>query len=648
MTVDADDVFLFFGAGASLSPPSCLPLFDWLREEILAQLQLDAYVTSSPAREPGKVAVAQSLTPEPFFRDLTHAGVDVEGWLHGVLGGGTPNTAHRAAAELAEAGAQVWTVNFDHLIEKALTTPVGVSRWPDDPDPAARILKPHGSLGGSLVVRSEQVLSGLPPPWDNKLRADVAGRTVIFLGYSGRDLDLRPLWADVLAAAQRVIWFDVRLPDGTVRDEADKRRMLGSINDRGDVAFPLPTPPPPGVSRAAPPNPSWDFVSWCASNGLFAPDSADARRLFDSRPSLSYPALQSAAFARPRLLGHLGDYRGARKNYRQLILTSDKRREAAALLLDSEITHAGRVLALALRPALLVPDRLGRDWKPRLRRKLLTVDHRYARHRRVLRATRSLQPHDVSTLLILRASSLRVRGSLEDAAQTAARASVRARAEEHSVRVAHAAYQECMALVWADRADEAREALETRLRPYAAVAAIRWVAWADFIEGEIAVRSRDVGAATAAFDAADVRFGAERLIDGLISVATARLTVERLAGDDDAFAQRLDHLQTLRRSRGRGRLYYTRGNRFTSEAIEVELAEFARVHSHDLVEAGARYKHLARSSYPLHQALGWLGLSLVNTELNGADRAGRERAKRVGLAIGQSLVVQRAADLEAG
>lgn len=297
---------------------------------------------------------------------------------------------------------------------------------------------------------------------------------------------------------------------------------------------------------------------------------------------------------------------------------------------------------------MLVPDRFGRDWKPRLRRKLLTADHRYARHNRVLRATRNLQPNDVSTLFILRASSLRVRGSLDDAAQTAARAFVRARAEEHSVRVAHAAYQECMALVWADRTDEAREALETRLRPYAAVAANRWVAWADFMEGEIAVRSSDVATATAAYDAADVRFGAELLVDGLISVATARLTVQRLADDDAGFRRRLDQLRTLRRSRGRRRLYYTRGNRFTSEAIEVELAEFARIHSHDLTEAGGRYRRLARSSYPLHQALGWLGLALVNTELNGADPSSCERAKRVGLAIGQRLVVERVGDLEAG
>jgi hypothetical protein len=205
--VTPDDVFVFFGAGASLSAPSCLPLFYWLREEILTQLDLGAYVPTSPAADAGKVAVARSLTPEPFFRDLTHAGVDVEGWLGQVLGGGSPNAAHRGAAALAEAGAQVWTVNFDRLIEDALISPVVVSQWPDDPDPAARILKPHGSLGGPLIVRSEQVLAGLPSAWEAKLRADVAGRTVMFLGYSGRDLDLRPLWSDVLAAAERVIWF---------------------------------------------------------------------------------------------------------------------------------------------------------------------------------------------------------------------------------------------------------------------------------------------------------------------------------------------------------------------------------------------------------------------------------------------------------
>jgi hypothetical protein len=523
-----------------------------------------------------------------------------------------------------------------------------VSQWPDDPDPAARILNPHGSLGGPLIVRSEQVLAGLPSAWEAKLRADVAGRTVMFLGYSGRDLDLRPIWSDVLAAAERVIWFELRSTrGGAVIDEADKRRMLGSINTRGAVEFPAPAAPPAGAAHTTP-NPSWDFVAWCASNSLFVPDPDDARQLFDDRPNPSYPPLQAAAFARPRLLGHLGDYRGARKNYLRLLVTSSERREAAALLLDSEITHAGRFLALGLRPAMLVPDKFGGSWKSRLRRKLLTADHRYARHRRVLRATRNLDDEDVSTLLILRASSLRVRGSLDEAAETAAEAFVRARTEAHSVRVAHAAYQQCMALVWADRTAEAREALETRLRPYAAVAANRWVAWADFIEGEIAVRSPDAAAAMAAYDAADIRFGAELLVDGLISVATARLTVERLSGDDAAFERRLDELQALRRSRGRGRLYYTRGNRFTSEAIECELAEFARIHTRELGEAGGRYKALARSSYPLHQALGSLGLALVNIQVYGTDPTNCERAKRVGHAIGQRLVMERVDELEAG
>jgi hypothetical protein len=48
--VPTSDLFIFVGAGASVSPPSALPLFDWLRDEILHQLGLDAWELSLERR----------------------------------------------------------------------------------------------------------------------------------------------------------------------------------------------------------------------------------------------------------------------------------------------------------------------------------------------------------------------------------------------------------------------------------------------------------------------------------------------------------------------------------------------------------------------------------------------------------------------
>ena len=40
----AGEFFVFAGAGVSVSPPACLPMFNWLRDAVLIQLRLAAYV----------------------------------------------------------------------------------------------------------------------------------------------------------------------------------------------------------------------------------------------------------------------------------------------------------------------------------------------------------------------------------------------------------------------------------------------------------------------------------------------------------------------------------------------------------------------------------------------------------------------------
>jgi hypothetical protein len=100
------------------------------------------------------------------------------------------------------------------------------------------VLKPHGTIGGRLIVTADQVLQRLDPGWEGQLRRDVTGRTVILVGYSGRDLDFHPTWDDVLAAAERVIWF------GT-GDTKRKRLILRGVDAAGRLDFPAPAPPVP-------------------------------------------------------------------------------------------------------------------------------------------------------------------------------------------------------------------------------------------------------------------------------------------------------------------------------------------------------------------------------------------------------------------
>ena len=66
------------------------------------------------------------------------------------------------------------------------------------------LIKAHRSVEGQLIVTAEQVRAWPATGWS----ACVAGRTAVFLGYSGRDLNFQPVWDAVLAAATRVLWFD--------------------------------------------------------------------------------------------------------------------------------------------------------------------------------------------------------------------------------------------------------------------------------------------------------------------------------------------------------------------------------------------------------------------------------------------------------
>lgn len=644
-----EDLFVFVGAGASRSPPAGLPLFDWLRDEILHQLGLDAFVHDSPTADSAKVAVARRLAPEPFMLDLALAGIDIESWLGDVLARGQPNAAHRTLAALAAAGGKVWTVNFDTLIERAGAS-VAVVAWPEDPSSGAALVKAHGSLGGRLIVAADQVLAGLPDAWRARLVADVAGKTVVFLGYSGRDLDFQPVWNDVLASAKEVVWFEQRCPYDTSRvvNEQHKRFLLRDVDARGALMFPPPATRPAGVAAGARQNASWDFVAWCRDQGLADIDLDLARQLFEPLPTLTYPPLPGAPeWARPSVLGHLGDYRAARRAYAQLAVRSNERLRAARALMRGEITHGGRAVGAALRVAELAPWGRSSEWRKTSRRKRLTIYHRAGRHDAVLRDTRDADENALSTLLIIRAAALRITASLDEAAAVADEALRRARAERHVVRTAHAAYQKNIALLWAERIDEAQQCLDDELAPYAEIAASRWVAWADFVAGGLAVRNGNATEALAQFSLSEVRFAAEALRDGVVSVAYARLAAHRLAGLDDQFIAELGHLSRLMHGRRRGQRYYGRGSRFTAEAIAIERAEFARVHSGHSDKARDLFGRVSSSRYPLHAALGHLGLALVEVE-RGRAPTHAERAKDIAGAIGFRLVTGRADELLAG
>lgn len=644
MPVTLDRLFVFAGAGVSLSTPAGLPQFPWIRDELLVQLGLGAYVPPWPrsGRLTEQQEAAEGLAPEPFILALKHSEVEVISWLRTTLSRGAPNAAHAALAQLAEGGALVWTVNFDKLIETAGSGGLKVSAWPDAPAADAQLLKPHGTITGELIADSEQVLLGVRADWEARLRADVAGRTVVFVGYSGRDLDFQPLWDDVLQSATEVLWFDVPL---SLNELQRRRAMLRRTDSSGRLSFPTRPPVAPGARD----NPSWDFVLWCESQGLVSIDHQLTAALHVKPPAISYPRLAGAvAYGTAATQQILGDAPAARRTYLGMVRNGPDRRRALRHLIDVTLNHGGPAVARALVAGYLVPPiGPGRRVRDTIHRKRLTILANLGHHSAVLRLTNGAAAKGLSVPLMLRASALRMTGSLDDAADTAAEALRLALSETHPVRVAHAAFQRGLALVWAYRLAEARENLDDTQRPYAAIASNRWVAWADFVEAGLAIHNRDADAALLAIERGAARFRAEGLVDGRIDMETLRLTALRLMGDRSAYRQCRADLDVLLNPAGRPGTHYARGHRFTQEAIALEDAEFARVHLCDLEQAERHARFAAQSQYPIHAALGSLALAAVQT-VRGQTPTTLDTARTLGRQINARLIETEADRLEAG
>jgi hypothetical protein len=315
--------------------------------------------------------------------------------------------------------------------------------------------------------------------------------------------------------------------------------------------------------------------------------------------------------------------------------------------------HGGRPTAKVLS---VISNRLPatprlQPWKELARRKHLTVLNRIGAHELTLRALDRLDPQQLSTYDILRAQALRMTGSLDEAATVADLAYRTAQTEQHPVRVAHAAYQKCQALVWGERLDEAQTCLADELRQHAAIAASRWVAWADFIAAELVVRTDppDTSSAQLAVDLtrfSERRFLAEALLDGALSARIAQLAALRQLSRLDEFLSILEHAEQLTRSRSRGQRYYAIRHVFTLEALDLERAEFARVHTNDQQTARRLYEQISTSRYPVHAALGHLGAGIID-EADGCSSSHLADAATVADKVGMRLVSSRCREIAA-
>jgi hypothetical protein len=549
----AEELFVFAGAGLSRSAPAGLPLFPWLRDEIMHQLDLGGYVATAPGLDLSEQQqAAAGLAPERFMLELQRNGAEPVAWLRSILSRGAPNAGHVALAQLAAKGAQVWTVNFDTLIEQAVKDgPLPTCAWPGEPSVEDHLLKPHGTLSGELIITAEQVLLPLAAKWEERLRNDVAGRTVVFVGYSGKDLDFQPLWADVLRDAREVLWFD--LTDPVEQDR--KRTLLRDLDAAGRLRFPHRSGP--GSAE----NPTWTFVEWCRERRLVDIADASVATLLQAPAARELPLLPGRShLVRAAIQQVLGDVAAARRTYARAVVTGPRRRRALNHLVHVGVNHGRGIVGAALAVGrLLPPVGQAREVRAVALRKRATILSNLGRHHAVLRETARSIPADVATLT-LRAAAVRMTGSLDVAAGTAAEAMRLAQRQQHPVLLANAAFQRGLALIWAYRLDEARHHLERAQRPFAELASSRWMAWADFTEADLEIHRRQPGDAMRLLDAGAARFRAEALVDGQIDVAIVRLTALRLDGDEDGYQAQRRVLKSLLDTGGRRGVHYAKGS----------------------------------------------------------------------------------------
>jgi hypothetical protein len=127
--------------------------------------------------------------------------------LSGQLQANQPLVKSGPHVELVNLGApQVYTTNYDDLIEKTyrlLSQRVAVVALPRDVavshgEATTQVVKYHGDLRyeQTIVLTECQYYARLDfeSPMDLKFRSDLLGRSVLFVGYSFQDLNIRIIW----------------------------------------------------------------------------------------------------------------------------------------------------------------------------------------------------------------------------------------------------------------------------------------------------------------------------------------------------------------------------------------------------------------------------------------------------------------------
>lgn len=184
---EAGNLVLFVGAGASKSPPSNLPDFFGLAE----QLGRDAHARLPTEKQPLDQYLGALSAKKFNVHEHTYKALQVEE--------SEPNATHQGvvALALASKNPRIITTNFDTLLHQAwLSTEPTLSRWvgPALPlgDEFSGIVQIHGSLDfdyqNLVLTDADFGKAYVTRNWASRFLVDVFNTfTVLFIGYSHQD-----------------------------------------------------------------------------------------------------------------------------------------------------------------------------------------------------------------------------------------------------------------------------------------------------------------------------------------------------------------------------------------------------------------------------------------------------------------------------
>jgi len=225
--------------GAGFSAVHNVPTWEDLLSSLVAEIQASTDV--EPVLSYAEIAEAcghDNLQIAEYLYLI--AGESIGPIRHGLstsLQSTTPLLESTPHVELANLGApHVYTTNFDDLIEKTyreLGLQVDVISVPRDMALShadrTEVVKYHGDLRHeqTLVLTESQYYTRLEfeSPMDLKFRSDLLGRSVLFMGYSFRDINIRVIWFRLMEMMKDVPLKDrppsyiVRLRANPVLDE---------------------------------------------------------------------------------------------------------------------------------------------------------------------------------------------------------------------------------------------------------------------------------------------------------------------------------------------------------------------------------------------------------------------------------------------